>query len=159
MKKVKDKQVAKNKNNFKTAVESTPDVANGYRAGLSAMGAHTSKISVASTLLIEGSVDIDTCTTAKYPNSYRWDYVFAYDGKAYFVEVHSANTSEVRTVLNKLKWLKDWLNHHATEINKLKAKTPFYWIQSKGFAIPKTSPQYRAASNAGIKPIAKLYLE
>jgi len=72
---------------------------------------------------------------------------------------HSANTSEVRTVLNKLQWLKDWLNQHATEINKLKAYKPFYWIQSKGFAIPKTSPQYRAAANAGIKPIPKLNLQ
>lgn len=159
MKKVKGKLPTKQNNRFKSAVESTPDVANGYRSGLSAMGPHTSKISVASTLLIEGSVDIDTCTTAKYPNSNRWDYVFAYDGRAYFVEVHSANTSEVRTVLNKLQWLKDWLNNNATEINKLKAKNPFYWIQSKGFAIPKTSPQYRAASNAGIKPVAKLNLE
>jgi len=154
--KLKSDKKAKNKNSFKNAVEATPDVANGYKAGLSAMGAYTSKILLASTLLIEGSVDIDTCTADKYPNSHRWDYVFAYDGKAYFVEVHSAHTSEVKTVLNKLKWLKDWLNNHATEINKLKAKSPFYWIQSKGFSIPKTSPQYREALKAGIKPIAKL---
>jgi hypothetical protein len=88
------------------------------------MGTYTSKISVTSTLLIEGSVNIDTCTADRYPNSNRWDYVFAYNGKAYFVEVYSAHTSEVRTVLSKLEWLKAWLNHHATEINKLKAKNP-----------------------------------
>lgn len=150
--------MAKSKNSFQKAVEATPDVATGYKAGLSALGTHASKISVASTSLIEGSVDIDSCTTAKYPNANRWDYVFAYHGKAYFIEVHSANTSEVRTVLSKLQWLKNWLHNHATEINKLKAKNSFYWIQSKGFAIPKTSPQYRAASMAGLKPIAKLKL-
>lgn len=151
-------KMAKSKNGFKKAVEATPDIANGYRAGLSALGLHASKISVTSTALIEGSVDIDTCTTAKYPSSNRWDYVFSYDGKAYFIEVHSANTSEVTIVLNKLQWLKDWLNQHATEINKLKASKPFYWIQSKGFSIPKTSPQYRAAVKAGLKPIPKLNL-
>lgn len=154
----KGNKMAKSKSSFQKAVEATPDVTNGYKAGLSALGAYASKISVASTLLIEGSLDIDSCTRAKYPNSNRWDYVFSYSGKAYFVEVHSANTSEVRTVLNKLQWLKDWLNKEAPEINKLKGKVPFYWIQSKGFAIPKTSPQYRAAANAGLKPIAKLNL-
>lgn len=158
MKGKKNRMTKSKKNRFQKAVEATTDVRNCYQAGLLALGIHTSKISVASPSFIEGSVDIDRCTTTKYPNSNRWDYMFAYNGKAYFVEVHSANTSEVKTVLNKLKWLKEWLSQNATEINKLKAKNPFYWIQSKGFAIPKTSPQYRAASKAGLKPIAKLNL-
>ncbi|MFN4144359.1 MAG: hypothetical protein ACK4GN_00930 [Runella sp.] len=155
---MKNKSKKNSKNSFHEAVEATPDIANGYKTGLSALGTHSSKISVASTSLLEGSVDIDSCTSKKYPNSNRWDYVFSYKGEAYFIEVHSADSSEVRTVLNKLQWLKDWLTQHAPEINRLRAKNPFYWIQSKGFAIPKTSPQYRAASAAGIKPIAKLNL-
>ena len=154
----KKSKMAKSKNSFQKAVEATPDIVNGYMAGLAALGTHTSKIIVASTSLIEGSVDIDRCTTTIYPNANRWDYVFAYSGKAYFIEVHPAKTSEVKTVLNKLQWLKDWLNQRATPIDALKAKNPFYWIQSKGFAIPKTSPQYRAASHAGLKPIAQLKL-
>ena len=64
-------------------------------------------------------------------------------------------------VLNKLQWLKDWLNNEAPEINKLKAKsqTPFVWIQSNNFKIPERSSQYRQAIQAGIKPIAKLSLK
>ena len=145
---------------FKQVVEATPDVATGFKTGLIALGAYSSKVSVSDTHLLEGSIDIDTCTTAKYPNSNRWDYAFAFKGEVFFIEVHSANSSEVKTVLKKLQWLKDWLLHQAPEINKLKAKSqsPFYWIQSKGFAIPKTSPQYRAAEAAGLKPIAKLNL-
>lgn len=145
---------------FKQAVEATPDVATGFRTGLSALDKYSSKISVSDTHLLQGSLDIDTCTTAKYPNSNRWDYVFAYKSEAFFIEVHSANSSEVRTVLKKLQWLKDWLHQEAPEINRLKAKSQpsFYWIQSKGFAIPKTSPQYRAAESVGLKPIAKLNL-
>lgn len=145
---------------FKQAIEATPHVATGFRIGLTALGAHSSKISVSNTHHLQGSLDIDTFTTSRYPNSNRWDYAFAYKGEAFFIEVHSANSSEVRTVLRKLQWLKDWLNQHAPEINKLKAKKlpPFYWIQSKGFAIPKTSPQYRAAEGAGLKPISKLNL-
>lgn len=146
---------------FRQAVEATPDVALGFRTGLTALGVHSSKVSVSDTSLLEGSVDIDNCTTAAYPNSNRWDYAFAYKGEVFFIEVHSANTREVRAVLKKLAWLKDWLHQKASEINKLKAKTqlPFYWIQSKGFAIPKTSPQFRAAEGAGLKPIAKLHLD
>lgn len=152
--------MAKSKSTFKRAVEATPDIANGFKTGLSALGVYSSKISIASTQLLEGSVDVDSCTMAKYPNASRWDYVFGYNGEAYFVEVHPANTGEVRVVLKKLRWLKDWLYQHAMELNNLKSKSrhPFYWIQSKGFAIPKTSPQFRAAESAGLKPITKLAL-
>lgn len=145
---------------FQQAVEATPDVSAGFKVGLTALGSYSSRVEVSSTKDLQGSIDIDTLTTAKYPNSNRWDYAFAYKGEVFFIEVHSANSSEVRKVLRKLQWLKDWLNLKAPNINKLRAKTsiPFYWIQSKGFAIPKTSPQYRAAEGAGLKPISKLTL-
>jgi len=145
---------------FEQAVEATPDVATGFRSGLTALGTYSAKVSVSDTHLIEGSVDIDKCTTAKYPNSNRWDYAFAYKGEIFFIEVHSANSSEVRVVLRKLQWLKDWLHQEAPEMDKQKAKScpSFYWIQTNGFAIPKTSPQYRAAGSAGLKPIAKFSL-
>lgn len=145
---------------FKKAVEDTPDVATNFRTGLSALGTHSSKVTVSDTTQLQGSIDIDSSTTAKYPQANRWDYAFGYRGEAFFIEVHSANTSEVSTVLKKLQWLKGWLNDQAPEINKLKAKNlpPFYWIQSKGFAILKTSPQYRTAAQNKIMPIIKLTL-
>jgi hypothetical protein len=153
----------KNKNiksvlTFKQAVEATPDVATGYTTGLTALGAYKTKILVSDTRLLQGSIDIDACTRVKYPGENRWDYAFAYNDEVLFVEVHSANTGQVRTVLKKLRWLKDWLNQQAPEINKLKSKkrSPFYWIQSKSFAIPKTSPQYRYAQAAGLKPVSIL---
>lgn len=145
---------------FKEAVEATPDIATGYKAGLSAMGEYSSRVSAADTTRLQGSVDIDSCTTSKYPNANRWDYALAYKGEVFFVEVHSANTSEVRTVLRKLQWLRDWLNSHAPELNKMKAKSsnPFVWIQSKNFQIPKNTPQYFAAKKAGLLPLQKLEL-
>jgi hypothetical protein len=146
---------------FQQAVAATPDVETEFKTGLAALGHYSSKISVSDTTQLQGSIDIDTCTTAKYPNANRWDYAFAYKKEAFFVEVHSAKTSEVSTVIKKLQWLKDWLNQQAPEINKLKAKkvSPFYWIQSKNFAISPTSPQYKAAITNGIKPIPKLALD
>jgi hypothetical protein len=145
---------------FKEAVEATSDVATCYKQGLSAFGAYSNRIEVLDTMKLQGSVDIDLCTMTKYPNDNRWDYAFAYKGEVFFVEVHSANTSEVKTMLRKLQWLKDWLNLEAPEINKLKAKSavPFVWIQSKNFQIPKSSPQYFAAKSKGLIPLRRLKL-
>lgn len=146
---------------FKDAVVATADVSTCFRKGLEALGPDKIKISAPNARDFEGSINIDGCTTSKYPNANRWDYAFAYKGEVFFVEVHSANSREVRAVIKKLQWLQDWLNQDAPEINKLKAKNKpvYYWIQSKGFAIPKTTSQYRAAQTHGIKPIAKLLLK
>ena len=114
----------KNNKNFKTAVLATPDIAGCWRPGLQALlGEHRQKIDLSDHTLCEGSVDIDKSTADQglYLRENRWDYVLGYEKQAYFVEVHSANTGEVSTVLKKLQWLKDWLLEHALEINKIKA--------------------------------------
>ncbi|MDP3914855.1 MAG: hypothetical protein Q8R96_14070 [Bacteroidota bacterium] len=145
---------------FKQAVEATEEIATGFRSGLTAFGKYSNKIEVRDTTLIQGSVEIDECTKHLYPNDNRWDYVFAYNSEVYFIEVHSANSGEVRTVILKLKWLMQWLNEKAPEIKKMKVKnrTPYYWVQSKNFQIPKNSPQYRMAAKVGLMPIPKLIL-
>jgi hypothetical protein len=144
---------------FKQAVEKTPDVASGYKSGLSALGKYSQKMSCGNVRLLEGSVDIDTCTRTKYPNDSRWDYALSYNQKIYFVEVHPASTSEISAILDKLCWLKDWLNQHAPKINQLpKAQPAFYWIQSSNFAILKTSPQFRKIVQHNLKPISRLLL-
>lgn len=145
---------------FKKAVLDTPEVSACFQNGLQALGANSAKVSLSDSRKAEGSVDIDGCTAALYPNDNRWDYALGYDGAVYFAEVHPANTGEVSTVLRKLQWLKDWLHAKAPELNKLKAthRTPFYWILSGKFNIPKNSPQYRRLVQAGLLPIAILKL-
>ncbi len=145
-------------NKFKEAVEATAEIKNCYQPGLKALGAYSAKVALTDNSLCNGSVDIDECVRTKYPNSNRWDYCIGYNNKAYFVEVHSANTAEVSTMLNKLQWLKDWLNSKAPELNKIKAPVPFYWVMSGKYAIQPNSPQSRKIAQAGIKPIAKLSL-
>jgi hypothetical protein len=150
----------KNKKSFEEAVKATPDVSSGYKKGLTALGKYSKMIQVSDNKSLEGSLDIDVCTEKLYPNHHRWDYAFAYKGEVFFVEVHSAHTKEVEVVMNKLQWLKDWLNHSAPEINNLKAtsKPAFYWIQSNGCHILKNSPQYRRAITSKLFPISKLEL-
>ena len=105
--------------------------------------------------LLGGSVDIDAATVELYPNDNRWDYAFDYNGETFFIEVHTASTSETSTVLRKLEWLKVWLSEQAPEIDKLKSKKlpPFYWVQSKKYALPTHTPQYRKAVSAELIPI------
>lgn len=139
---------------FKIAVESTTDISGCYRPGLKALGVYSNKISVSDTSQLQGSVDIDSCTSKKYTTENRWDYVLAYKSEVYFVEVHGAKTDEVRTIIRKLQWLKNWLVKEAPEINKMKSKTkPYIWIQSNDFQILKSSPQYRQAILKGILPL------
>lgn len=96
-------------NLFQIAVHSTAEIAQGYEPGLQALKSHSSKITFGDPHQCTGSVDIDNTVRAKYPQANRWDYCLCYRSQVYFVEVHSANTREVSTVLRKLEWLKDWL--------------------------------------------------
>ncbi len=149
---------AANKNVFKTAVEATPQVATCYKPGLQALGDYSKKISPADTSKCQGSLDIDACTVASYPQENRWDYAIGYDSKVYFVEFHSAQTGEVRPMLKKLQWLKDWLNNHAPEIKKMKAEQPYFWIMSGKYAIFPNSSQAKQIAKAGLRPASTLKL-
>ena len=140
---------------FKDAVEKTPEISSGYKAGLSALGSHSKKIIIPEGVNVGGSVDIDKETVSLYPGENRWDYAFSCNGKVYYVEVHSANTSEVSTVIRKLQWLKSWLATKAPELVKLTdyRRGPFYWIQSSNFQIPPHCPQYKKAISNKLLPI------
>ena len=140
---------------FKEAVKQTSQVAEAYKAGLLAFGDYSSKVVVPDNRLLGGSVDIDAATVELYPNDNRWDYAFDYNGKVFFIEVHTASTSETSTVLSKLEWLKVWLREQAPKIDKLKSRIipPFYWVQSKQYALPTHTPQYRKAVSAKLIPI------
>lgn len=140
---------------FKEAVEQTPQIAAAYKAGISAFGDYASKVIVPDNRLLGGSVDIDLATVELYPNENRWDYAFDYNGETFFIEVHTASTSETSTVLRKLDWLKVWLREQAPKLEKLKSKVipPFYWVQSKQYALPTHTPQYRKAMSAKLIPI------
>ncbi len=147
-------------NPFKNAVESTLEIKNGYKIGLKALGNYSNKVQVDDTSKCNGSVDIDACTQAIYPQDNRWDFAFGYSDKAYFVEVHGAFTGEVSVVLKKLAWLKNWLISKAPELNKLKAKEQaFVWIQSNGNHILKNSPQNRLLAQNGLTPVSKLVIK
>lgn len=140
---------------FKAAVEATPDVASGYCEGIEAFGEYKSKIKVPEHNKIDGSLDIDATTAKLYPDDNRWDYALCYDSEVFYIEVHSAITSEVSKMVKKLQWLKTWLAKKAPEINKLSTRTknPYYWVQSSNCDIPKHMPQYKIVVQNKILPM------
>ena len=152
----KSKSVMPDQNAFKDAVLAIRDVKHCYKAGLTALGKHSSKVHLTNTRACNGSINIDACVGSIYPNENRWDYAFSYRSAVYFVEVHPAQTNEVDAVLLKLAWLKRWLESDVPDIATLKTERPYYWLCSGSFNILKTAPQYRRAVQAGILPISTL---
>lgn len=84
-----------------------------------------------STRDLAGSVDIDTCLKKLYPNAHRWDYVFGYKERIYYVEVHPAdNTRKVGEITAKLGWLKHWRRLSAKNLEDLAGKSTYHWIST-----------------------------
>jgi hypothetical protein len=147
-------------NKFEKIIGTVSDIANGYRHGLDALGAHSHFIMTASPRLIDGSVNIDDCTRKYYPNDNRWDYVISHRGKAYYLEVHPATAGKVKEVIAKKQWLLGWLKEKASILNNYPSGNPkFTWIFTGRCGLSKTSTEYRRAAQMGLIPVNCLNLE
>lgn len=132
---------------FRDSIDHTPSISECYRTGLQAMGNHSNKIEAANTRLLNGSVDLDTCTQQANPQSNRWDYIIGYNEKAYFVEVHPASSSEVSAVKLKVDWLRNWLKHDGAAISAIHHDGKnFHWIPTNGVDI-RGKGQFLLAQN------------
>ncbi|MDE6695413.1 MAG: hypothetical protein K2K25_00875 [Muribaculaceae bacterium] len=144
------------KSPFKNAIAKCSLIKNAYMPGLSALKGNSKHVKPADPKLVAGSVDIDDALKIMYPNESRWDYVVGYSDEAFFIEVHPAGTSNVSEMVNKVKWLKNWLASSAPDLNKLHKSKVYYWIPSGGVSILSGSVQYKriAANNLHIqKPL------
>lgn len=138
-------------NIFRLAVEGTRQTSHGYLTGLQALGNNSTKISVSNPRLLNGSVDIDRCVKALYPEDNRWDYAIGYHNVAYFVEIHPAETSAVSTMIAKVTWLKQWLKTQAPLLDRIKSsQNTFQWVPSGRNAIAKNSREAFRLSKSGI---------
>lgn len=93
-----------------------------------------------------GSVAIDDDCRQAHSRASRWDYAAGYDrnGDAivYFIEVHSAETTEVAAVEKKFDWLLEFLAAEGRE--RLRAlPAEFHWVASGRVNIPQHMPQYK----------------
>lgn len=142
---------------FKETVEATPKLAGNWRAGLGALRPQD-KVSVVpedtSTARLRGSVDIDTAWVAHDPQGNRWDFAIGYkhDNRTtefiYWLEIHTGSDGEIRTVLKKLDWLKNWLRGEGRELAKFDRL--FIWAASGATSFTKGSQQVKALASKGI---------
>lgn len=105
---------------------------------------------------LTGSVNLDEALKRTDPDGKRWDYgigVKRQGGKeeVFWVEVHPASTGHVRKMLDKLAWLKKWLETKAPELRQLTAKDGYVWIASGGVAIRKKTQRARQLNQAGLR--------
>ena len=116
--------------NFEAAVLSVPEIADCLRNGLQALGSNSKKVKVDIPRKLDGSVDIDDCLKERYPNAPRWDYVFGYNGRLYYLEVHPSRLNEVKSVVAKFEWLKQWRKSSAQSLENLKNSSSYHWVSS-----------------------------
>ena len=118
--------------NFTEAIQSIPEIAECLKNGLQALERQDkTKIKVNASRELKGSVYIDKYLEKRYPNEHRWDYVFGYRDRVYYVEVHPAdNTRKVREVTAKLKWLKQWRRRSARSLEDLEGQSTYHWIST-----------------------------
>lgn len=141
---------------FETAVEGTPAIRGAYRKGLGALpGMHKEHIRPEDTRKVTGSLDLDTWLRSTLPNDPRWDYAIGHQPMnlkheiVYWVEVHPASDREIKVVLAKLEWLKNWLRNAAPLLNAMRRE--FVWISSGKTSFTLTSTQQKRFALLGLQ--------
>ena len=135
---------------FLEKVEKTEDIKDCLEPGLQALTEqYKNKIQAKNPRKINGSIFLEECLDGAI-----WDYIVGYNDETFSVEIHPAETSEVNTVLNKLRWLKQWKRN-----TFFKEDNNFYWLPSNGINILKRSRYWRQIHDQGLKVKKILILE
>ena len=143
---------------LKQAVNATPHLAGKWENGLQALRAEDRPhIKAADTRAITGSVDVDTALMRipKHAQANRWDFAIGYkhaDRKVecvYWVELHTASTSQVDVVIEKLRWLVRWLNGEGKALDGF--ERDFVWVSSGDTHYSLNSSQRRTIADLGLR--------
>ncbi len=101
---------------FRDAVARTPNLENAWQPGLQALRAEDRPhIKPEDPRQLRGSADIDAALLGKEPQANRWDFAIGYqhlnrrEECIYWVETHTGSDEQIKVVLKKLEWLKNWL--------------------------------------------------
>lgn len=143
---------------LKKCIESRGLKSSNLQPGLQALGKHAVCVRTQKRKAAV-SIDLDTVLQKSAPNAARWDYgIEMVEGdwtSCVWVEVHPAMSSEVKVVIQKLRWLRDWLSQSA-ECRSVPHE--FYWIATKaGTHIDST--RQRQLNSVGLRmPIQRIEL-
>jgi len=127
------------------------------QSGTQALGAHSRSISAHDTRALAGSVDLDACLKAQYPNAHRWDFAVGYGECRLlaFVEVHGA---KVNDILAKKEWLDNFLRGQGAMLREWAKQTAFVWVPTRG-GFRKGSRQAKALASKGITTGHRVWLK
>lgn len=136
---------------FEALVSKIPEIRSCFQPGLRGLGRNSGKIEVSNSRGLDGSVNLDECTKKIYPSQNRWDYIVGYQKKIYFFEIHPASSSHIDTMINKKKWLMDWVNKNGKIIkNHIGGQKAYQWIATGRVGITRNSSQARKLAQNGI---------
>jgi hypothetical protein len=141
---------------FKRAVRRTPQLQGAWRLGLGALRAQDRPhVNPSDPRRLSGSVDVDSALQQQQPNAHRWDFAIGFrhanrqNECIYWVEIHTANDKEVKVVLDKLRWLRNWL---AGDGNLLDAfERDFIWVSSGATSFTPGAPQSKQFAQLGLQ--------
>jgi hypothetical protein len=150
------------KSQFRKAVVACSDVT--LQEGLQALSPTSrEKIRPKNTRSVKGSVDLDKDLRDRLPAENRWDYAVGYEGndnveRAFFIEIHPAETSEIRRMVRKAQSLKTWAERHAPDLWNMTIPREIHWVASGRCNLRLNDAYRRQLALAGVGS-PKQYLE
>lgn len=139
---------------FQAAVGITPEIQDAYHPGLQALSqSNRSHVQAGQSRKLTGSVDLDDTLRSIYPNDPRWDYAIGYQSDAeneiiYWLEIHPATDAEVRVVLQKLDWLRNWMKEMAPALCDFTGK--YVWLSSGKTAFTPSGMHKKKLAQKGL---------
>ena len=147
---------------FKEAVKGTRDIDRAWQPGLQALSrADGGHVRVASPRRLRGSVNIDESLKDQYSQAPRWDYAVGHqpaNGRGemiYWIEIHPASEHGVTEVLDKLKWLLQWLRDSAPLLREM--PPAFIWVSSGKTSFNARSPQARKLAQNRVRNVGRSF--
>jgi hypothetical protein len=150
------------KSQFRKAVVACSDVT--LQEGLQALSPTSrEKIRPKNTRSVKGSVDLDKDLRDRLPAENQWDYAVGYEGndnveRAFFIEIHPAETSEIRRMVRKAQSLKTWAERHAPDLWNMTIPREIHWVASGRCNLRLNDAYRRQLALAGVGS-PKQYLE
>lgn len=146
---------------FRKAVSNTPHLEKAWRSGLGALrGQDKPHLHAEDTRLLTGSADVDNALQEHEPNAHRWDFAIAYRHSnrkkefIYWVEIHTAADHEVKVVLDKLRWLRQWLEADGRLLSQF--ERDFVWVSSGRTSFTLSAPQLKQFAQLGLQYTSKI---
>lgn len=143
---------------FRASVKKTPNLESAWWPGLKALRPEDRPhVRAEDTRRLRGSVYVDEALERlqPYANQNRWDFAIGYQHTdraketIYWLEIHTGSDSAVNLVLNKLRWLRSWLQGDGSALSRF--ERDFIWLSSGSTSFTLTAPQLKQFAVLGLQ--------